>query len=106
MIQSLSDVLLLVGIVSLGVVSFLLAILLYNLIFVVMDARQITRRVRNLTEEIEEMLLKPMGLVAQVVDWVQDAIFGGSVFPSWKTKKGDHKKKKKHIKGGFEHTAV
>ena len=96
MIQSLGDVLMLVAIVSLGLVSFLLAIFLYHLIFVVMDLRQVMRRLNDLTSEVEEMLVRPVELVAGIVEWVQKWVWDAYFVDESKKgkKKGAGKKKK------------
>lgn len=111
MIQTLGDVFMLVGIISVGVVAFLLAILLYHLIFVVMDLRKVMRRLNELTEQIEEMLLKPVELVAEIVDWLQkkvwEAYFTGNSGETRKEKRARKKKQKKRKRiGAFERTEV
>ena len=106
MIQTLGDVFVLVAIISTGVVAFLLAVFLYHLIFVVMDLRQVMKRLNDLSAEVEEMLMRPVELVAGVVDWVQkmiwDAYFVEEKKPKkkvTKTKKGKGKKNKKKKTG-------
>lgn len=105
MIQTLGDVLLLVAILSLGLVSFLVAIFLYHLIFVVMDLRQVMKRLNDISAEIEEMIMKPVEVVAQVMDWAQKILWdfyidekpveGHKKKKKGKKKKTQHKKKKK-----------
>src|SRR3989338_7710823 len=114
MIQTLGDVFMLVGIISVGVIAFLIAILLYNFIFVGMDLRKVMHRLNELTEHLEQGLLKPVNLMAEVVDWLQkkvwDVYVGGS---SGETRK-ERRAKKKHLKkqkkrgkiGAFERTEV
>ena len=94
MIQSLGDVLMLVAIVSLGLVSFLLAVFLYHLIFVVMDLRQVMRRVNDLTSELEEMLVRPVELVSGVAEWLQKWVWEAYFVDDGKKgkKKGGKKK--------------
>lgn len=75
MIQTTGDILTLVAIISLGVVSFLLAMFLYHLIFIVMDLREVMRRLNVLTAQIEEMLVQPVELVSQIVEWVKDKVW-------------------------------
>ena len=91
MIQTLGDVLLLVAIVSVGLVSFLLVVFLYHLIFVVMDLRQVMRRLNDLTAEVEEMLLRPVELAAQVIDWIEKHIW--EAYFAEEPKKGRKKRK-------------
>ena len=50
----------LVGIVAVGVISFLLAIFLYNAVFIAMDLRKVMKRLNELTEQIEEMVSRPV----------------------------------------------
>ena len=107
MIQTLGDVFVLVAIISTGLVAFLLAVFLYHLIFVVMDLRQVMRRLNDLTAEVEEMLMRPVELVAGIVDWAQkmiwDAYFVEDTKPkkkkATKAKKGKGKKNKKKKTG-------
>jgi hypothetical protein len=98
MIQTLGDVLLLVAIVSLGLVGFLLAVLLYHLIFVVMDLRQVMKRLNDITAEIEDMLMKPVEIVAQVMDWLQKLLWDFYVVEDGLSKKSTKKKRKKSKK--------
>lgn len=95
MIQTLGDVFLLVAIVSVGVVSFLLAVLLYHLIFVVMDLKEVMKRLNEGTQEIEEMLLKPVEFAAEVSDWLQKHIWE-AYFADGGSEGGKRKKKGKH----------
>jgi hypothetical protein len=101
MIQTLGDVLLLVAIVSLVLVSFLLAVFFYHLIFVVMDLRQVMRRLNDITAEIEELLMKPVEVVAAVMDWAERVLwdmYGKDLSGGRKKKKKGRKRKRK--KGG------
>lgn len=98
MIQTLGDVLLLVAIISLGLVSFLFVVFLYHLIFVVMDLRQVMKRLNDLSAELEEMLMKPVEVMAQVMSWAQKVLWDIYVVENKKkpkTKKGKKKRAKK-----------
>ena len=106
MIQTLNDVLLLTAIIALGVVSFLLAILLYHCIFVVMDLRQILRRMREWIAQVEEMLLSPVRLVSEVVDWVVKMWETCATGSNQESRRERRKRKRKRVKGGFERTEV
>jgi len=101
----------LVGIVAVGVVSFLLAIFLYNAVFIAMDIRKIVKRLNDLTEQLEEMLLRPVELVSEIVDWLQTKVWdtyvkkgGGETRKERRAKKKKQKKRKKI--GAFERTEV
>lgn len=105
MIQTLGDVFLLVAILSIGLVSFLLAVFLYHLIFIVMDLRQVARRTNAITAEVEELLVKPVEIVAQVIDWVQKMIWDAYILdeaPKKKSRKASKGKKKKKKRSGFK----
>jgi len=73
--QTSGDLLTIVAVVSLGVVSFLLAVFLYHLIFIVMDLREVMRRLNALTAQVEEMLVQPVELVSEIVDWVKEKVW-------------------------------
>ena len=94
MIQTLGDVFLLVSIVSVGLVAFLLAIFLYNLIFVVMDLRQVMKRLNDITAEVEEMIMAPVQMVSKVVEWIQKWVWDSYVTEKTKKKAVGKRKKK------------
>ncbi len=100
MIETLGDVLLLVTTISVGVVAFLLAVFLYHLIFVVMDLRQVMKRVNDITAELEELLMKPVEVASMGFAWLQkmimDLYFGGKEV---RKEKKEKKKKRKKQKG-------
>ena len=108
MIQNLGDLLTLVLIIGVGIVSFLFAILLYHLVFVVMDLRRVMRRLSDLTEQIEGMLMRPVELIAEVFDWLKERVWDAYVADGWHKGNSESKKKKKKKKrrGGFEETNV
>lgn len=91
-IQTTGDILTIVAIIALGVVSFLFAIFLYHLIFIVMDLREVMRRLNALTGQIEEMLVQPVELVSDIVEWVKEKV--------WDVYFAEPKKRKKRKKGG------
>lgn len=55
-------------------VAVMLIIVLYHVIFIVVDARKISKRVEIVTREIQEVILKPLSAVDQVMDFVMDFI--------------------------------
>lgn len=93
MIQSLGDILLLVTIISVGVVSLLLAVFLYHLIFVVMDLRQVMKRINDLTAEFEEMVRKPVEVMGMGIAWLSNLLADLAFMP--KVHKGKKHKRKK-----------
>jgi len=95
MIQTLGDVLLLVTIISVGVVSMLLAVFLYHLIFIVMDLKQVMKRLNDLTAELEELVRKPVEMMGMGIGWLSSLLADLAFTPKPHTEK----KAKKHKKG-------
>lgn len=65
-------------------IAILLLIVLYHAIFIVVDLRKVMRRVEGLTEELEDVLMKPLSMIDAILQWVLDTIEHG-------TKKHDKK---------------
>ena len=55
-------------------VDVLIVIVLYNVRFIVVEFRKITRRIEGITEELEIMILKPLSLTDKAFEWVADAV--------------------------------
>jgi hypothetical protein len=55
-------------------VAVLLLIVLYHVIFIVVDARKIARRIENLTQEVETVVMKPLSMADQLLQWMVDFI--------------------------------
>lgn len=55
-------------------VAVLLLIVLYHLIFVVVDLRKIMRRVEGITQELEDVIMKPLSMADSILQWVLDMI--------------------------------
>lgn len=66
-------------------VAVLLLILLYHLLFIVVDFRKIARRLENITNECEEMIRTPMIMAESVASTVMELI--GEWIQSEKTPK-------------------
>lgn len=79
----------------------MLAIFLYHLIFVVMDLRQISKRLNDITEEIEEMVMAPVQIASQALNWIQKWVFDFCLSDKKECseKKSDKKKSKGKRKG-------
>ncbi|MEK7137192.1 MAG: hypothetical protein AAB853_02810 [Patescibacteria group bacterium] len=103
MIQNPGDLLTLVATIGLGVVLFLLAILLYHLIFVVMDFRKIMHRISDFSEQVEGMLTAPVALLSEVFEWLQERVWDTYFGEGGKKTKRNRKKRKK---SGFEEREV
>ena len=64
-------------------VAIMLIIVLYHVLFIVVDARKIVRRVETITDELESVLLKPLSMTDKALEWVMGKLEDG--------KKGHHK---------------
>jgi len=56
------------------VVAVMIIIVLYHVLFIVVDIRKILRRADDLTEQVEEMLLKPISMADHAMQWVMDLL--------------------------------
>lgn len=70
-----------------GLVAVMLLIVLYHVLFIIVDLRKITRRFEDVTSQVETVLLKPLSIADQVLQWVVE-------FFEKKTKEHHHKKQK------------
>lgn len=52
-------------------VAVLLLIVLYHVLFIVVDARKVTKRVERITQEIETVLMKPLSMTDSALEWLQ-----------------------------------
>ncbi len=57
-----------------AVVALMIIVVLYHLMFIVVDLRKITRRFEDLSKQVEDMLLKPIAILDQGFQWVMDAL--------------------------------
>jgi hypothetical protein len=73
-----------------GIVAVMVMIVLYHVIFIVVDVRKITRRFEDLTQQVEETILKPLALADQGLAWVME-------FLNRKQEHGKHHHKKEPI---------
>ena len=67
-----------------ALVAVMIIVVLYHLLFIVVDLRKVLRRVDDVTEQVEAMILKPISMADQILQWVLDHI--------------EAKKKHKHVK--------
>ncbi|ALM10029.1 MAG TPA: hypothetical protein DEB30_03235 [Candidatus Peribacter riflensis] len=58
-------------------IAILVLIVLYHVIFIVWDLRKILRRVEGITQELEDVLMKPLSMVDSILQWVLDSIEHG-----------------------------
>lgn len=67
-------------------VAIMLLIVLYHVLFIVVDARKILHRIERITREVESVLVKPLSVADKAFQWVIDYFEGGA----------KHKRKKRH----------
>lgn len=56
------------------VVAIMLVIVLYHVLFIVVDLRKIVRRVEDITAQVEAVILKPISMADQIFQWVIEKI--------------------------------
>jgi hypothetical protein len=57
-------------------VAVVLLIILYHVLFIVVDVRKTMRRINNLTEQLEGVIMKPISLADKGFDWVLSLLEG------------------------------
>lgn len=55
-------------------VGVMLVVVLYHILFVVVDLRKILSRIEGITSEVESMILKPLALTDTLLSWVLDMV--------------------------------
>lgn len=58
-------------------IAILVLIVLYHVIFIVVDLRKVMRRVEGLTQELEDVLMKPLSMIDSILQWILDTIESG-----------------------------
>lgn len=56
------------------IISLLALIVLYHVLFIVVDLRKILRRVDDITEQVEAIILKPISLADQLLQKLMELI--------------------------------
>lgn len=51
-------------------VAVMLIIVLYHVIFIVVDLRKIARRISGVTQEVEAVIMKPLAMTDQAMEWM------------------------------------
>ena len=54
------------------VVGIMLVVVLYHILFIVVDLRKILRRIEGITAEVEGMILRPLGLLDHLLQWITE----------------------------------
>ncbi|NOS67723.1 MAG: hypothetical protein HOO67_05165 [Candidatus Peribacteraceae bacterium] len=55
-----------------AVVAVMIIIVLYHLLFIVVDLRKIMKRMEDTTAQVEAMILKPLAIIDEAFQWVMD----------------------------------
>ena len=55
-----------------AVVAVMIIVVLYHLLFIVVDLRKIMRRFEETTAQVEAMILKPLAIIDEAFQWVMD----------------------------------
>lgn len=50
-------------------VAIMLVVVLYHALFIMVDVRKITRRVDELTKQVENVIMKPINMADQLLEW-------------------------------------
>jgi predicted Holliday junction resolvase-like endonuclease len=75
-------------------VSIMLVVVLYHILFIVVDVRKIVRRVEGITDELETVLLKPISLTDKALQWAMHTVEGQTKKATSKMSKKSSKKSK------------
>ncbi len=75
-----------------AIVAVMIIVVLYHVLFIVVDLRKIMKRFEETTEQVESMLLKPLSIIDEAFTWVIEQLNN--------RKKG--KKAKHHKEGAFD----
>lgn len=53
-------------------VAMMIIVVLYHLLFIVVDLRKIMRRMEDTTAQVEALILKPLAILDEAFRWVMD----------------------------------
>ena len=53
-------------------VAVMIIMVLYHVLFIVVDLRKIMKRFNNLTEEVETVIMKPLSMTDKAMEWMID----------------------------------
>ena len=73
--------------------GLLLVLVLYHLLFVVVDLRKIIRRVDHVTREVEDVIMKPVSMADSIVVWLKQVL-------EYAQQSSEKKSGKKKLKSG------
>lgn len=74
-----------------ALVAVMIIVVLYHLLFIVVDLRKIMRRFEDVTAQVEAMILKPLSIIDEAFQWVINYMNGhdGKGHKKHKTKDGE-----------------
>jgi hypothetical protein len=55
-------------------VAVMLVVVLYHVLFIVVDLRKVMRRVQSVSEQVEEIIMKPLTMTDKILEWVLEYI--------------------------------
>lgn len=55
-------------------VAVFLLVILYQVLFIVVDLRKIMRRVEDISAEVEQIIMKPISMADHILKWVTEMI--------------------------------
>lgn len=70
-----------------AIVAVMVMIVLYHVMFMVVDLRKIVRRFEDMTSQVETVLMKPLSMADQAIQWVVEF---------FEHKRKEHQRKKNH----------
>ena len=71
------------------IVAVMVIVVLYHVLFIVVDLRKILHRFERLSSEVEVMIMKPLAMAEQLVEWLKEFLEAKS---KKKPKKGSGEK--------------
>lgn len=55
-------------------VAIMLIVVLYHVIFIVVDLRKVLRRIEGVSQEVESVIMKPLSMTDKALEWVNGFI--------------------------------
>jgi hypothetical protein len=57
-------------------VAVMSVVVLYHVLFIVVDLRKVMRRVESVSHEVEQIIMKPLTMTDKILEWVLEYIEG------------------------------
>lgn len=55
-------------------VAVMLVVVLYHVLFIVVDLRKIMHRVQGVSEQVEEVIMKPLVMTDKILEWLLEYV--------------------------------